>query len=188
MNTPRNNTAIYEANLDRLIKIKAIINVFPEDRSRIKKKKKPYEEQTIVGNVSKDFTYLYSSFVRDRYGISLIPPPFGAHVTIHNGKESIPNIEKHLDYLKSLQNKQITLYCNPTFYLYWRFFAISCYSPELDLIREKLGLVKKSFHITIGQIKEEDVTLKPVYSLSEVGKHICVEINNLQYQKDFFYE
>ena len=161
--------------MQNLIKIKCQINVFPEDRQRIKKKKKPFEEQTIIANVSNDLTHLYSSFIKKKYGIEIEPPPFGAHITIQNGKQEIKNIERYSSYLESLNGKFITVYYDPSFYLYWRFFAVSVFSEELTEIRNNLGIKDTKFHITLGKIKDNSIVPES-FTSSLNGKHVCVEL------------
>lgn len=161
-----------------LIPIKCCIKVFPEDRKRLSKKKKPFEEQTIVGNVSRDFTYYQNWFVQKKIGIELEPPPFGGHVTIHNGIENIKNINKHLDFLKSINNKVITVYYDPDVYIHWRFLAVKVYSKDLNAIRKKLGLSRKEFfHITIGKIKDGDISEEIETSYENKRKHINVNLS-----------
>lgn len=162
----------------KLIPIKCCIKVFPEDRSRLSKKKKPFEEQTIVGNVSKDFTHYQNWFVNKKIGLELEPPPFGGHVTIHNGIECIKNIKNHLDFLKTIHNKTITVYYDPDVYVHWRFIAVKVYSKELNSIRKKLGLsTKEFFHITIGKIKDKDICPDKTYSYIEKRKQVCVSFS-----------
>ena len=161
-----------------LIPIKCCIKVFPEDRKRLSKKKKPFEEQTIVGNVSRDFTYYQNWFVHKKIGIDLEPPPFGGHVTIHNGIENIRNIKQHSEYLKSLNNKVITVYYDPDVYIHWRFLAVRVYSKELNSIRKKLGLSRKEFfHITIGKIKDGDICPDSSLSYRDKRKHLGVSLS-----------
>ena len=161
-----------------LIPIKCCIKVFPEDRKRLSKKKKPFEEQTIVGNVSRDFTYYQNWFGQKKIGIELEPPPFGGHVTIHNGIENIKNINKHLDFLKSINNKVITVYYDPDVYIHWRFLAVKVYSKDLNAIRKKLGLSRKEFfHITIGKIKDGDISEEIETSYEMKRKHVNVSLS-----------
>jgi hypothetical protein len=137
----------------QLITIKGVIKVFPKDRSRLKKKKKPNEEQTIVVNLSNDFSHYYAKFLHQELGLFLEPPPFGSHVTVNNGLEEIKDIHLHQEYLKSLHDKVITITYSPEIYRHWEFFAVKVYSKELNTIRKKLGLSpKSSFHITIGKL------------------------------------
>ena len=159
-----------------LYPLKCYIKIFPEDRERIKIKKKPFEEETIVCNISKDFTYYYSWFIKRKLGITLETPPFGGHITIHNGIEQIPDLKKHMDYLRSLEGKAITVEYDPTIYLHWRFFAVEVFSKELDEIRKTLGLPKKSYHITIGKIKDINVVPKSSADLI-IRKQACVEVS-----------
>jgi hypothetical protein len=148
-----------------LIPIKCCIKVFPEDRKRLSKKKKPFEEQTIVGNVSRDFTYYQNWFVQKKIGIELEPPPFGGHVTIHNGIENI-------------NNKVITVYYDPDVYIHWRFLAVKVYSKDLNAIRKKLGLSRKEFfHITIGKIKDGDISEEIETSYEMKRKHVNVSLS-----------
>lgn len=139
--------------MNQLITIKGVIKIFPKDRSRLKKKKKPNEEQTIVVNVSNDFSHYYANFLKKEIGLLLEPPPFGSHVTVNNGLEQITDIDKHQAYLESLHNKVISLSYDPVVYRHWEFFAVHVYSQELNNIRKKLGLSpKRAFHITIGKV------------------------------------
>lgn len=139
--------------MSQLITIKGRLKVFPKDRSRLKKKKKPNEEQTIVVNVSNDFSHYYANFLKQEFGLMLEPPPFGSHVTVNNGIEEIQDIAKKQAYLESLDEKVITLSYDPEIYRHWEFFAVKVYSKDLNMIRKKLGLSpKKYFHITIGKV------------------------------------
>ena len=61
------------------------LSVFPTDRGRLNKKKKPYEEQTIVLNLSKDYVHYYNNMFYKKYGILLEPSPFQSHITVNNG-------------------------------------------------------------------------------------------------------
>lgn len=132
--------------------VKGHIEVFPKNRCRLNKKKKPYEEQTIVVNVSNDLGRLYSRMLFKDTGILLEPPPFGCHVTLNNGKVFM-NVEKHKDYLKSLDGKAIQLVVSLDMYRHWEFFALPVLGKELNKIRKNLGLpVKDDFHITIGRL------------------------------------
>lgn len=137
--------------MNRII-IKGHIEVFPKDRGRLSKKKKPFEEQTIVVNVSNDLGKLYRSLILKNEGVLLEPPPFGCHVTLNNGRASF-NVEKHKQYLEKLNGKTIQLSIDVNVYRYWEFYALPVDGFELNKIRQKLGLAyKDDFHITIGRI------------------------------------
>lgn len=139
--------------MQQLVTIKGRLKVFPKDRDRLRKKKKPNEEQTIVVNVSNDFSHYYANFLKKEFGLLLEPPPFGSHVTVNNGIEEIKDLDSKLEYLKSLNDKVITLTYDPKIYRHWEFFAVHVYSNDLNNIRRKLGLSpKRSFHITIGKV------------------------------------
>lgn len=139
-----------------LITINSYVKVFPDDRKRIKKKKKPNEEQTIVANVSNDMSHYYSNFLFKEYGLLLEPPPFGSHVTINNGIELIQDLELHMPYLKELNGKKIKIQYEPIIKRHWEFFVVKVYSDDFNEIRKRLGLsVKESFHITIGKLHPE---------------------------------
>lgn len=147
--------------------VKGHIDVFPEDRCRLKKKKKPFEEQTIVINISNDIGRLYRTFLLKEEGILLEPPPFGCHVTLNNGKTSF-NVKQHKQYLKELQGKTITLSLSVDMYQHWEFFLLSADGHQLNKIRTDLGLpVKTDFHATIGRIhplaKKPSVLSKFIY-------------------------
>ena len=137
------------------------LSVFPTDRGRLTKKKKPYEEQTIVLNLSKDYVHYYNNMFYKKYGILLEPSPFGSHITVNNGIDCIVNkdTEEIKEYLNSINNKKITVNDCPTnIYIHWRFIAIPVFSKELNDIRIKLGLSpKRHFHITIGKVKDKDI-------------------------------
>lgn len=134
------------------IVIKGHIQVFPKDRSRLSKKKKPHEEQTIVIKVSNDFGRLYSSLLFKETGILLEPPPFGCHVTLNNGLHFM-DVNKHKEFLKELDGKPIQLIVDPKMYRHWEFFAMPVISTELNKIRKKLGLpFKDDFHVTVGRL------------------------------------
>ena len=137
------------------------LSVFPTDRGRLNKKKKPYEEQTIVLNLSKDYIHYYNNLFYKQYGVLLEPSPFGSHVTVNNGSECIKNINTAdiKSYLNTINNKEISVAAVPKdAYIHWRFLAIPVYSKQLNDIRNRLGLKPKSqFHITIGKFKDKDV-------------------------------
>lgn len=131
------------------------IQVFPSDRVRIKNKKRQYNEEIIVGKISNDLCNYYISLIYKKYGILLEKPPFGAHITISDGRQKI-NIQKYSDYLFQLNNKQFKVLCDPKIYLHWKFFAVRIYSPELSNIRKQLNLSEDyPFHITIGKIPDK---------------------------------
>lgn len=132
--------------------IKGHIEVFPKNRCRLSKKKKPFEEQTIVINVSNDLGKLYRNFILKTEGVLLEPPPFGCHVTLNNGRTGF-NVEKHKQYLEKLNGKALQLSVSVDIYRHWEFYALSVDGYELNKIRQKLGLpTKDDFHITIGRI------------------------------------
>ena len=137
------------------------LSVFPTDRERLTKKKKPYEEQTIVLNLSKDYIHYYNNMFYKQYGVLLEPSPFQSHITVNNGSECIKNINTAdiKSYLNSINNKKITVNdCPINIYIHWRFVAVPVFSKELNDIRTKLGLSpKRHFHITIGKIKDKDI-------------------------------
>lgn len=145
-----------------MLSVKTHIKVFPSDRSRLKKKKKPFEEQTIVGNISNDFSYYYQWFLDKRFGIKLEPPPFGCHITINNGREEI-NIKKNKTYLDELNNKVLTVNYDPSkIYRKWEFFCLPVYSKELHDIRKNLNLpCVPFFHITLGRIHPNHKLILP---------------------------
>lgn len=132
--------------------VKGQIQVFPKDRGRISKKKKPFEEQTIVVNISNDVGRLYRGLLLKQEGVLLEPPPFGCHVTLNNGKVSF-NVEKHKQFLEKLNGTSVTLHIDVSMYRHWEFYALPVDGFELNKIRQKLGLAfKDDFHVTIGRI------------------------------------
>ena len=134
------------------ITVKGHIQVFPKDRSRLSRKKKPYEEQTIVIKLSNDIGRLYSSMLFKEKGILLEPPPFGCHVTLNNGKHYF-DVAKQKDYLKELDGKAIQIVIDINMYRHWEFFAMPVIGTELNKIRRRLGLpYKDDFHVTIGRL------------------------------------
>lgn len=135
-----------------LFKLSAIINVFPSDRLRIKNKKRSHENELIVAKVSNDIYRYYAWFLNKEYGVFLEPPPFGSHITINDGRKKI-DLDKFSKYLSEIDTKKISIVCDPCVYTHWEFFAVRVYSPELDMIRKKLGLTGNyPFHITIGKL------------------------------------
>jgi hypothetical protein len=137
-----------------LFTISTKIEVFPESRLRIKNKKRNYEEELIIGKVSNDFAKLYSSLVYKQYGVVLELPPFGAHITIADGRQKI-DIKRNEQFLNQIKNKQFKVECDPRVYRHWRFYALRVHSTELDCIRKKLGLSSDyPFHITIGKLPD----------------------------------
>lgn len=135
------------------IKIRGRISVFPSNRKVLNKKKKPYEEQTIVVNFSFDLLSYYSSFLLKEKGIKLEHTSFGAHLTINNGKVEF-DTNKHKEYLKTINNKQIEVELDLNIYRYWHFFALKVVNYEfLNQIRSNLNLpLRHDFHVTIGKI------------------------------------
>lgn len=151
------------------IVVKGRIKVFPKDRSRLSKKKKPFEEQTIVVDISNDICKLYSNLLMKERGILLEPPPFGCHVTLNNGKTFL-DVNKHSSFLKSLDGKTIKLTLDLNMYRHWEFFAMPVDGTELNKLRKKLGLpAKDDFHVTIGRLhpftKKEGLLKKTIYEL-----------------------
>ena len=147
--------------------IKGHIEVFPTNRGRLTKKKKQFEEQTIVINISNDLGRLYRNFILKQDGVLLEPPPFGCHVTLNNGKTSF-NVLKHKQYLERLNGKTIQLSIDVDVYRHWEFYALPVDGYELNKIRQKLGLpFKDDFHVTIGRIhplaKTPSVLTKVLY-------------------------
>lgn len=129
------------------------LEVFPPNRERIKQKKKPFEEQTIVLQVENDFSKYYATFLEKAWGLEVERPAFGTHVTVNNGAFEIPNLTDKMDYLNSINGQVLTVQYSPEIYRVWEFFAVKVYSDELNAIRETLELPPKSyFHITIGKI------------------------------------
>lgn len=132
--------------------VKGKVEVFPKNRERLTKKKKPFEEQTIVVNVSNDIGKLYRYFLYKEKGVLLEPPSFQCHVTLNNGKLPF-NKDKYKKYLKKLNGSSIKLKLNINLYRHWEFFALSVDGYELNKIREDLELpLKDDFHITIGRL------------------------------------
>lgn len=137
---------------NNLFKLSATVNVFPSDRLRIKNKKRSYENELIVAKVSNDIYRYYAWFLNKQYGVVLEPPPFGSHITIADGRKKI-DLDKFAEYLSKIDLKKLTIECSPSIYTHWEFFAVRVYSPELDVIRKKLGLSSNyPFHITIGKL------------------------------------
>lgn len=150
----------------KTFKVSAQIKVFPNDRLRIKNKKRTYEDHLIVANLSNDFYKYYSYFLHKKYGVILEPPPFGTHITISDGRQEI-DINKHKDFLQLINNKQIIVDVNPEIYLHWQFFAVRIYSEQLNKIRDSLELTSSyPFHITIGKISSKSLELTPTTLLT----------------------
>lgn len=138
--------------IDNLITVKGVVQVFPSNRKRIKQKKKPFEEQTIIVKVNDDIGGLYRSFLYKEKGLLLEPPPFGCHVTLNNGSIEL-DIEKHYSFLKKLNNTKIDLVLNVNPYHHWKFVALPVMGEEINSIRRKLNLpCHENFHVTIGKI------------------------------------
>lgn len=138
--------------------------VFPEDRARIKNKKKPFEEQSIIAKISTDLCKYYAKFIELKYGFLLEHANFGGHVTINNGLQQI-DIKKHEEFLNALNKTTIKIKYDPNFYVHWKFIALRVQSPEFSDIRKHLGLnPEHPFHITLGKIPDyafEDVKTRP---------------------------
>ena len=156
--------------------LKLKIKVFPKDRKVLKKKKKPFEEQTIVAETSNGILYYYQYMFKTIYGVELESTSFKAHVTINNGREQIKVFDT--EYLQQLNNTTVTVKYNTKPYLLWRFIALEIESDELYQIRQKLGLSDNfKFHLTIGKIK--DKTLPLTNNLIE-RKQLNVALNNIR--------
>ena len=170
--------------MNNLIQIQSRINVCP-DRSRLKKKKKPFEEQTIIAEVSNDLIYYYNSFIYKKYGIQLEPPGFGAHITINNGVTPIKNRYSNpiVQYLTTINNKHINVLIDPeNMYLfeYKKYICIPVYSVYFNNIRNRLGLTPKAFfHITLGKIKDGDLTHTKDISNTDFNN----SVNNSNYKE-----
>lgn len=136
-----------------LLKVFGKIEVFPLDRERIKQKKKPFEEQTIVLKVDDDISKYYAWFLKKEWGLELEFPSFGTHVTVNNGSLEIPDVALKEEYLQAINGMSLIVDCNPEIYRVWEFFAMKVYSEQLNEIRQNLGLpLKEYFHITVGRI------------------------------------
>lgn len=135
------------------IKARGKVSVFPKDRKVLNKKKKPYEEQTIVINFSFDLISYYSNFLFKEKGIKLEHTSFGAHVTINNGKYGFDSI-KHKEYLKSINNKYIEVEFDLNVYRFWQFLALKVVNYGfLNEIRQNLELpLRDDFHLTLGKL------------------------------------
>lgn len=136
-----------------MFKLNARIEVFPANRSAIKTPKSNRDpKQIIIAKVSNDLYRYYQTLLFKEYGVILDPPTFGAHITINDARKPIEVTDKVL----KLNNKQISVECDPNIYLCWEFFAVRVYSKELDTIRASLGLSENfPFHITIGKISDK---------------------------------
>ena len=141
--------------MKNLYTINSKIEVFPENRLRIKNSKsKLSENYTIIAKVSDDISKYYAKFIYKEYGVFLNPPEFGAHVTISDNRKSI-NLEKHKQYLKEINNRKIKIKCSCEPYLHWEFYSILVFSEELTAIQQHLGLKANPLHITIGKIADK---------------------------------
>ena len=70
------------------------------------------------------------------------------------------------------------MYYDPDVYIHWRFLAVKVYSKDLIAIRKKLGLSRKEFfHITIGKIKDGDLSEEIETSYENKRKHINVNLS-----------
>lgn len=139
-----------------LAKAVGVIEVFPVDRERIKKKKKPFEEQTIVLKVDDDLSRLYGWFIQKQWGLRLEYPSFGSHVTINNGMTAIQNVEAKKEYLKCIEGRRLSVEYDPDYYRIGDLFAVRVYSAALNEVRQRLELpVRDFFHITIGRIHSD---------------------------------
>ena len=89
-------------------------------------------------------------------GVRLEPPPFGSHVTIHNGRESYKTDKETREFLKNINNTYINVYLDvEAIYLHWRFIAIPVISKDINTIRNKLKIPREFLHTTVGKIKED---------------------------------
>jgi len=138
--------------LNKLINSSGKLLIFPEDRKRIKNKKRKYDDKRIIVNVSYDFVKYYQWFLYKQYGIQLQSPEFMPHITITNGNEDFELNSKTLEYLESINNTYINFKYSNAIYTHWEFFSVLVYSKELDQIRSNLGLKNNiPFHITLGR-------------------------------------
>lgn len=142
-----------------MINVATTIIVCPSDRSRLLKKKKPFEEQTIIANLSKDYIHYYNYLFSKQYGILLEPSAFGSHVTINNGKHEIKNWNEDyiVSYLTNINNTNCFVETDPVnIYVLNRYIIIPVYCKTFDNIRQMLSLPKLPFfHCTVGRIKNK---------------------------------
>ena len=160
--------------------LKLKIKVFPKDRKVLKKKKKPFEEQTIVAETSNGILYYYHYIFKTVYGIELETTSFKAHVTINNGKEPL-DIERQKVILNTINNKTLTVKYNTKPYILWKFVALEVESEELINIRQQLNLSDDfKFHITIGKIKDKCL---PITDQLIERKQLNVNLTNIKIKR-----
>lgn len=110
--------------------------------------------RSIVANVDNEIGRYYRSLVPRYYYIQ--PPKYHLHATVVRSGE--------VELITKTFSGTIDIYYSPVIYYKEPYFWLNCWSEEIAKIREELGLRKfrfpdqTSYHITIGNIKNESST------------------------------
>ena len=112
---------------------------------------KKFSNWWMIANTCDDITAYYRSMVKKEFGITLMKPSFGAHVSIIAGEKPKQNIDrwKYFDGYQKPFEYTHQLYTNGTFW--W----LNVKSEEMEFIRSFYGLddsSKDPLHLTIGRI------------------------------------
>lgn len=139
------------------IELKGVIRYDPE-RENLKKGK-----SCCIVEIDSGITDYYRYFVNKKYGIELIKPAWGSHISIIQGEEA--EISKNNKYWKKYEGKEIKIYYYPyprysgdTDNKYGsnagRFWFLSVESYFFNELRNELSLSNiKTPHLTIGRKK-----------------------------------
>lgn len=135
----------------KLIGIQGRIEISP-NREGVRKER----PDLLIVKVSNDVSRYYRWFIEKRYGLELDPPCFGSHISVLDGRKAIVKSVANQQYLKSIDNKPITIKFNPdSLYRVWHFICLKVEEEELNVIRKTLGFTTTDkLHITVGRLPE----------------------------------
>jgi len=115
-----------------------------------------YYDNYCVCYVDDNLSAYYRSLLPKAYGVA--PQKYRTHVTVvRKDIESVASQFKE-NFWKRYENALIPIYYNGTIQRGGSYFWLDAWSPQLNVIRQELGLHPyrfpfNSFHITIGNCK-----------------------------------
>jgi hypothetical protein len=108
------------------------------------------EPYWLILKTDRELVHYYQHWIKQNYDLKFVSTVWGSHVSVVRGTK--PN---NLRVWNKYQGKQITFkYSNNIYRKHW-FFCIDVQCPELEDIREELGLSRvpaSGFHLTVGRI------------------------------------
>ena len=110
---------------------------------------KHFEKWWCLATMSFDFIKLYNYFLK-KHGVDLdIGTPYSTHISVIKGEK--PKFPENWGYM---DGHKIKFWYEPCPYgNNDKHVWIDCYSNDLLMVRQKLGLpLRKRFHITIGRL------------------------------------